>query len=106
VDVDVACPSSGNLGGVFPVIRAATKTTWTWTPAKSYLLWQGDLAFVSDYAGSQSSGTGESFTHVPEPSPKAGFYYVVRQEGKYCNDQGLWTSGGASESPARESALP
>jgi len=106
VDVDVGCPSSGNLGGVFPVIRASDKTTWTWTPAKSYLLWQGDLDLVGSYAGSQSAGSGSSFTHVPQPPSAAGYYYVVREVGQYCNDQGLWTSGGPSESPARESALP
>ena len=106
VDVNVSCPASGNLGGVFPVIRAANKTTWTWTPEKSYRLWQGDLHLVSSYTGSLSSGTGASFTHVPLPSPGAGYYYVVLEAGQYCNDQGLWTSGGPSESPARESTLP
>jgi hypothetical protein len=106
VDVDVACPSSGNLGEIFPVIRAQDEVTWSWTPAKSYLLWRGGLALVGSYAGSQTPGTGTSFTDVAQPVSGAGYYYVLREVGDYCNDQGPWTSGGPSESPARESSLP
>jgi hypothetical protein len=66
VDVDVACPSSGNLGEIFPTIIAADKTTWMWTPAKTYLLWQGshtcrrrrpDLATTTSSASWASSAT-------------------------------------------------
>jgi hypothetical protein len=106
VDVDVACPSSGNLGEIFPTITAADKTTWTWTPAKTYLLWQGDLVLVSSYAGSDSHGTGTSFTHVPTPTVGFGYYYLVRELGEYCNDNGPWTSGGPAEDPLREPSLP
>jgi hypothetical protein len=106
VDVDVDCPSSGNLGEIFPTITAADKTTWTWTPAKSYSLWQGDLALVSSYAGYESAGSGTSFTHLPAPPPGSAYYYLVREVGEYCNDNGPWTSGGPSESPLREVTLP
>jgi hypothetical protein len=106
VDVDVTCPSSGNLGEIFPTIIATDKVTWTWTPAKSYLLWQGDLHLVSSYAGSDSTGAGSSFTHLPTPASGGGYYYLVRELGEFCNDNGPWTSGGPAEDPAREPSLP
>jgi hypothetical protein len=106
VDVDVDCPASGNLGAIFPVITAADKTTWSWTPAKTYLLWQGDLDLVSSYTGSGSTGAGTSFTHVPTPAAGFGYYYLVRELGEFCNDNGLWTSGGPAENPLRETSLP
>jgi hypothetical protein len=106
VDVDVECPASGNLGGIFPTIIAVDKTTWAWTPAKTYLLWQGDLYLVSSYAGSDSTGSGTSFSHLPTPAAGSGYYYLVRELGEYCNDSGPWTSGGPAESPLRETSLP
>jgi len=106
VDVDVACPSSGNLAGIFPAITATDKTTWTWTPAKSYLLWQGDLALVNGYSGDLSAGSGSSFTHSIEPSPGSAYYYLIRETGEFCNENGPWTSGGSAESPLREPSLP
>jgi hypothetical protein len=106
VDVGVGCPSSGNLGGIFPTIIAIDKTTWTWAPAKSYLLWQGDLDLVSSYAGNDSPGAGTSFTHLPTPAVGNGYCYLVRESGEYCNENGPWTSGGPGESPLREVSLP
>jgi hypothetical protein len=106
VDVDVECPSSGNLAGIFPTITATDKTTWTWTPAKSYLLWQGDLALVSSYSGNGSAGSGTSFTHLSAPPPGSAYYYLVRELGEYCNNNGPWTSGGTAENPLREVSLP
>jgi hypothetical protein len=106
VNVDVSCPASGNLGGIFPTIIATDKTTWAWTPARTYLLWQGDLVLVGTYAGSDSAGSGTSFTHLPTPAVGSGYYYLLRVLGEYCNDNGPWTSGGPSESPLREVSLP
>jgi hypothetical protein len=106
VDVDVACPSSGNLGGVFPVIGASTGTTWSWSPAKDYMLHKGDLPVTGAYAGTQAEGSGTSFTDVAPPAPGSGFYYVVREIGEYCNDQGRWSSGGPGEQEGRDMTLP
>jgi hypothetical protein len=106
VDVDVDCPASGNLAGIFPAITATDKTTWTWTPSETYLLWQGDLALVSSYAGNDSPGTGSSFTHSATPVSGSGYYYLLRELGEYCNENGPWTSGGSAEDPLREVSLP
>jgi hypothetical protein len=106
VDVDVACPSSGSLGDVFPVIGAATGTTWSWSPAKDYLLHKGDLPVTGAYAGTQTEGSGTSFTDAAQPAPGGGFYYLLREIGQYCNDQGLWSSGGPGEMEGRDTTLP
>jgi hypothetical protein len=106
VDVNVDCPTTGNLGEIFPTIIAADKTTWTWTPATTYSLWQGDLQLVSSYGGSDSTGSGTSFTHLPTPPAGFGYYYLVRELGEFCNDNGPWTSGGSAEDPRREVSLP
>jgi hypothetical protein len=107
VDVNVNCPASGNLGGIFPTIVASTKTTWVWTPPKTYVVWQGDVTAVSTYGGTQSfSGSGDSFTDVATPAVGSGDYYLAREVGEFCNDDGLWTSGGPAESPLREPSLP
>jgi hypothetical protein len=107
VDVDVDCPSSGNLGGgVFATITAeANDTTWSWTGGVSYVLHIGDLSAVSTLAGTQSTGSGTSFTHVPVPGVSAGYYYIVREAG-FCNSAGSWTTGGLGEQPGRDTTLP
>jgi len=33
-------------------------------------------------------------------------YYLVRTTGEFCNNVGLWTTGGAGESPLRATSLP
>jgi hypothetical protein len=107
VNVDVACPSSGALAGPFPeTVLAASKTAFGWTTALDYDLFTGELSGVGGYAGMLSSGSGSAFPAAATPSPGQGFYYVVRRAGEFCNDTGLWTSGGAGESPLREGSLP
>jgi hypothetical protein len=62
---------------------------------------------VSAYAGTLTSGTGTTFAADATPAaPGDGFYFVVRDAGEFCNDIGLWTSGGSAESPSRETSLP
>jgi hypothetical protein len=109
VDVNVNCPSTGNVSlGVFPVIQATSKNpltgsaTWGWTPSKSYLLHVGNLPVTPAYAGTQTAGSGTSFTHAPV----GNFYYLVREVGPFCNASGLWTSGGTGEQPGRDTTLP
>jgi hypothetical protein len=106
VDVDVACPSSGNLGEVFPAIAASTPTTWSWSPAKEYMLHKGDLPVTGAYAGAQTEASGTSFSDATQPISGGGFYYLLREVGQYCNDQGLWSSGGPSEQEGRDTTLP
>jgi hypothetical protein len=107
VDVNVDCPASGNLGGIFPTIVASTKTTWAWTPSKDYVVWQGDVTVVSTYGGAETFfGTGDSFTDPATPALGSGEYYLVREVGEFCNDDGVWSSGGPAESPLREPSLP
>jgi hypothetical protein len=108
VDVDVDCPSSGTLGEPFPeIIVAETKTLFSWTTPFDFHLFAGELHAVGAYTGDLSSGTGSSFAAGVTPgSPGDGFYFLVRHAGEFCNDVGQWTSGGPSESPARESTLP
>jgi len=72
--------------------------------------------------GALHAATGAAFAEgaaVPAcaAGPGAGCYYLVRQRGAYCNDQGLWTgcpngpdddgdACEAAQSNARETALP
>ena len=37
--------------------------------------------------------------------PGFGYYYLVREVGEFCNDNGRWTSGGPAEDPLREGLL-
>jgi hypothetical protein len=108
VDVDVQCPTSGTLGVPFPeTISAQTKTLFSWATPLDYDLFAGDLGAVSVYAGNLSSGAGNSFTAGATPASSGeGFFFVVREAGEFCNDTGLWTSGGPSESTLREPSLP
>jgi hypothetical protein len=109
VDVNVNCPSSGNVSlGIFATIFAqGDKVTWSWTGSANYLLHKGDLSAVSSLAGSQTSGSGTSFMDPATPTPAgAGFYYLVREVGEFCNADGEWTSGGAGEVPGRDATLP
>ncbi len=107
VNVDVDCPTTGDLEGVFPeTILAESKTRFSWPTARTFFLFSGDLSAVSSYAGDVSSRTSQGFNSETTPDPGAGFYFVVRTTGKFCNDAGLWTTGGAGESPLRESSLP
>jgi hypothetical protein len=43
---------------------------------------------------------------MPTPTAESGYYYLVREVGDFCNDNGPWTSGGAAEDPLREVSLP
>jgi len=40
------------------------------------------------------------------PFARQGVYYLVREVGDFCNDDGVWSSGGPAESPLREPSLP
>jgi hypothetical protein len=107
VDVDVDCPTTGTLSEPFPeTIVAETKTLFSWTTPLDFDLFTGDLSQVSAYAGGVSSGTGNSFAAGSTAEPGDGFYFIVRDASEYCNDIGLWTSGGPAESPSRETSLP
>jgi len=107
VDVEVDCPSTGDLESVFPeTIVAQTKTRFSWTTARSFFLFSGDLAAVGAYAGDLSSHTSDGFYADMTPAPGAGSYFVVRTPGEFCNDAGLWATGGMAENPLRESSLP
>lgn len=106
VNVTVTCPTSGNLGGLFETIAASNKTTWNWTTPVAYQLWSGPLSGVSSYTGGATTGSGTSFMDAVVPGSGAGTYYVVRSAGEFCNEVGLWSSGGAGESAAREPSLP
>jgi hypothetical protein len=106
VNVTATCPASGNLGGLFESISASTKTSWSWATPQDYQVWSGALSGVSSYAGSSSTGSGNSFSDLTVPSSGSGLYYVVRSAGEFCNEVGLWSSGGAGESAAREPSLP
>jgi hypothetical protein len=109
VDVDVDCPSSGNASlGIFATISAeGNKATFSWTGSVSYLMHKGDLVNVSTLAGTQTPGSGTSFTDPATPTPSgAGFYYLVRETGTFCNAEGEWTSGGSGEQPGRDATLP
>lgn len=109
VDVDVHCPSTGSLRAAFggTILAQAGKTEWSWTTARDFVLWTGSLAQVASYAGDETAGSGTSFDDPTLPSGTgSGFYYLVRTQGEFCNDRGLWTSGGPEESPLRENNLP
>ena len=107
VDVSVACPSSETLGQPFPeTILAPTKSSFSWTTPLEFDLFGGALADVSVYVGSLTSGSGSTFSSGPDPLPGQGVYFVVRETGQFCNDRGLWTTGGTGESPLREPSLP
>jgi hypothetical protein len=134
VDVDVDCPSSGNLGGIFATISAeGDKSTFSWTGSVNYMLHQGDLSDASTLTGTQTTGSGTSFTDLAIPqwyctndpgvscvtdqdcsggatgpcvNEGIGFYYLVREVGEFCNADGEWTSGGAGEQPGRDATLP
>ena len=56
--------------------------------------------------GDVSSHVSQGFYAEATPEPGAGFYFVVRTTAEFCNDAGLWSSGGAGEVPARETSLP
>jgi hypothetical protein len=108
IDVDVGCPASGNLNLPFaePILAGSSKVEFTWTTPLDFDLFSGDLEAVGSYAGDLSSGSGSSFPATATPATGEGLYYVVRITGEFCNDVGLWTSGGSAESPLRESSLP
>lgn len=108
VDVDVDCPTAGGVGEPFPetILAQASKTEFAWTTTLEFELYSGDLGDVGSYVGATASGSGSSFPATASPSSGQGFYYVVREAGEFCNDQGLWTSGGVRESPLREDSLP
>lgn len=96
VDVDVDCP--GTVAGPFAEpILAESKTVFRWTTPFEYDPSTGDLAGVSGYAGSLSSGSGDSFTVEAVPPAGEGLYLVLRLTGDLCNERGPWTSGGPSE---------
>ena len=86
--------------------RSGSKIEFGWTTPLDYELYSGDLGDIGIYSGILASGSGSSFPATSVPSGGQGFYYVVREPGAFCNDVGLWTSGGAGESPLRENALP
>jgi len=108
IDVDVACPSSGGLAEPFAeTIRAQPgKTEFAWITPVAFDLFTGELDSVAAYAGVLSSSEGNSFFTTETPPSGRGFYFVVRPAGEFCNDAGLWTSGGPAESPLREISLP
>jgi hypothetical protein len=107
VDVNVNCPSTDTLVGIFPeTIRATTKTLFSWPTPVSYDLFSGDLGAVSSYTGTMSSGTGNSFAAAATPGSGAGFYYIVRGGTEFCNEIPGWSSGGSGEQAGRDAALP
>ena len=108
VQVDVACPTAGTFQEPFPeVIQAqGNKTDWSWTTPLDFDRFTGDLDAVSNYEGDLTSATGSSFSDMTLPLSGAGFYYVLRESGEFCNTRGLWTSEGAGESTTREGSLP
>jgi hypothetical protein len=103
VDVNVACPASGNLGGLFPAPLLASSGTSTtaifqWSPTSDYEVWKGPLANVSTYGGSIiDTGTGTTYT---DSAAAGSNYYIFRVPGEFCNDTGSWTGGGPAECPA------
>jgi hypothetical protein len=117
VDVNVNCPSSGNLGG-HPFtpgpVYALDKDTFGWgggflADALPWQVWKGPLNSVPTLGGELfiTAGTGDSFDD-PEPlGPAAsgdGRYYIVRDG--YCNAPGTWNSGGSEQSGDRDATLP
>jgi hypothetical protein len=108
VAVEVECPSSGHLTGVFAesIVAAPSKTEFVWTTPLEYHLFSGDLEGVSSYAGTLTSGLGSSFQTPLTPLPGQARYYLVRTTGEFCNNAGLWTTGGNGESPLRATSLP
>ncbi len=94
LDLSAECPGAGTS------CDADSGTT------KAYAAYTGDLSVVSSYTGAFiSNGVSHSFVDSATPSGGTGFYYVVRN-GQFCNDAGLWTSGGSGEETARETTLP
>ena len=90
---------------LFPqTLLAISATEFGWNSALDYDLFSGPLDDVSNYAGSLTSGSGESFSIVPAEGPSQ--YYLLRLAGEFCNDRGNWSSAGSGESPGRAAALP
>ena len=56
--------------------------------------------------GTDATGSGTSFTHAPTPGAGYGYYYLVREMGEFCNENGPWTTQGAGEQPGRDTTLP
>jgi hypothetical protein len=108
VDVQVDCPTTGSLREPFPetILAQSSKIEFAWATPLDYELYSGDLGGVGIYAGALVFGSGSSFPATAIPSSGQGLYYVVRHAGAFCNDVGLWTSGGVGESSGRESMLP
>jgi len=112
VDVDVGCPTSGSLAGVFPQILATSKTDWEWMPAREYLLYSNPIGI---WYGSAipTTGSGSSFSDSSLPDSGKGTYYVLREQGEFCNERGPWTACNPTdqacvnaEDPSRETSLP
>ena len=113
VEVNVDCPSTGNLANpIFPIIQAddtalgSTDVTFTWGGGELADVWAGDLGLLgtglggSNYPGSVIGlGVSSPFNDptVPSGGGVVGIYYIFREPGAFCNENGPWTSGGSGE---------
>ncbi|MCP3937527.1 MAG: hypothetical protein GY708_19405, partial [Actinomycetia bacterium] len=108
VAATVNCPTSVVTPIAFgeTILADANKIRFSWTTSQPHAVFTGDIRLMSTYTGAiVAHGEGSSFTDSATPATDSGFYYLVRK-GQYCNDAGLWTSGGPGENPLRETALP
>ena len=116
--VAVNCPASApfdTLGGPIRIDKAvfgSSTQTISWplaTAGAGIPFVRGDLAAVSSLT-TNGSGTanGDSLDVSADlPGPGSGLYYLLRGEGRFCNENS-WTSGGSGEAdtPGRDAVLP
>ncbi len=108
VTATVNCPPPVATQNAFgeTMFPEGNKQEFSWASTRHYSAFSGAMSMVGTYTGAfVSSGEGVSFVDASRPAANSGYYYVVRG-GEYCNDAGLWTSGGPGENPSRETLLP
>jgi hypothetical protein len=108
ITVPVTCPSTGTAKSFFPnAIKAASKTTFSWTTSLSIDAIRGDLGVVrstGSYATSVSTCLNNnvvttSVTDATAPASSQAFYYLVRPAvATFCNAPVLsWGNGTAKQ---------
>jgi hypothetical protein len=105
--VQVACPSSGTLGGPFPDIVAPNKTSLIWSGSLSYNYGKGLISALSLSYPTTATGTGlgPTTSHPTTGLPPAddGWWYLLRISGAgggFCNETNTYGT------PERDAALP
>ena len=109
--VPVDCPGTTGFDALGGPIVAAADASFSWplavasAPRVQGLLSALDASYVTTATG---SATGTSFSTIgDDPTSGDGIWYLVKAEGRFCN-QFSWSSAGAGELPlpGRDASLP